>query len=263
MKNVAIVCDVMKNDFLKIAADKNINNIDFVFMEQQLHNSPDIMRKRLQEEIDKIDIEKKNSYGRILMGYGLCSNGVAGLVSKNHEIIIPKVDDCISLFLGSKERYLEEFKKDPATYYLCKGWIEFGGDPYRGYLFWTGRENLLPKEWLRGAERYGNKKYDEDMARLLVVELLRNYKRIVLINNNDIKKIHRKYVEDMIDFLNEVLGRQMVFEELKGSLKYIEKLINYKRKYERQNSRDSGLAHSQNFITVKPGEKILQEYFFK
>ncbi len=111
-----------------------------------------------------------------------------------HEIIIPKVDDCISLFLGSKEKYLELFTKDPATYYLCKGWIEYGGDPYRGYLLWTGREDRIPKDWMRGKERYGAKRYDEDTARFLVADMLKNYKKIVLINNDDIEEIHREYM---------------------------------------------------------------------
>jgi hypothetical protein len=204
------------------------------------------MREKLQGEINKID----DSYGKIILGYGLCSNGVTGLTSNNHEIIIPKVDDCISLFLGSKERYLEEFKKNPATYYLCKGWIEYGGDPYRGYLVWTGQENKIPEEWLRGKERYGLRKYDEATARLLVIELLKNYKRIVLINNNDIEGIHREYIKDMITFLNEVLDRQIIFEELEGSFKYIENLANCD-------------WDQNNFIRIKLGEKILQEYFFK
>ena len=116
MKNIAIACEVMKDDFIKMSKIKKDNNLDYIFLEQQLHNTPDIMRKRLQEEIDKMD----ESYQNIILGYGLCSNGVVGLISEKHKIIIPKVDDCISLFLGSKEKYLEEFKKDPATYYLLK-----------------------------------------------------------------------------------------------------------------------------------------------
>jgi hypothetical protein len=246
MKNIAIVCDVMKNDLLKITKDKNIENLDFIFLEQHLHNTPDIMRQKIQEEIDKVG----DNYEKIILGYGLCSNGVIGLVSKNHEIIIPKVDDCISLFLGSKERYLEEFKKDPATYYFCKGWIEYGGDPYRGYLVWTGKENKIPKEWLRAAERYGTKRYEESIARYLVVDLLRNYKRILLINNNDIEDIHRKYISEMIDFLNQVLERKLILEEVKGSSKFMEKLLS------------SGWDQN-NFLRIKPGQKTLQELFFK
>ena len=246
MKNVAIVCDVMKQDLEKIVKTKKIKNLDFVFMEQYLHNTPDIMRHKLQEEIDKIG----KDYEKIILGYGLCSNGVAGLLSDKHEIIIPKVDDCISLFLGSKERYLELFTKDPATYYLCKGWIEYGGDPYRGYLVWTGKEDSVPQEWLRGKEIYGAKRYDEDTARFLVYDMLKNYKKIILINNDDVEEVHRKYINGMISFLNEVLEREIFLEEVQGSVKFLEKMAKCD-------------WNEKNFLRFEPGQKILQEHFFK
>lgn len=245
MKNIAVVCEVMKNDFIKMSKIKKDNNLDYIFLEQQLHNTPDIMRKRLQEEIDKIG----ESYEKIILGYGLCSNGVTGLISEKHEIIIPNVDDCISLFLGSKEKYLEEFKKEPATYYLCKGWIEYGGDPYRGYLVWTGQEDKIPKEWLNNKEMYG-RRYDEATAKSLVTELLKNYNRIVLINNNDIEEIHIKYAKDMVAFISELLDRQIIFTEIKGSPKLLEKIF-------------SDNWDQDNFVKVESGKKILQEYFFK
>ncbi len=246
MKNIAIVCDVMKQDLEKIVKNKKIENLDFIFMEQHLHNTPDIMRQKLQEEINNIN----SDYEKIILGYGLCSNGVAGLISENHEIVIPKVDDCISLFLGSKEKYLELFSKDPATYYLCKGWIEYGGDPYRGYLLWTGKEDRIPKEWIRGKERYGLKRYDENTARFLVSDMLKNYKKIILINNNDIEEIHREYIDGMISFLNEVLERKIDFEEIKGSSRFMEKMV-------------SCDLDEKNFLRFKPHQKILQEHFFK
>lgn len=235
----------MKDEFIRMSEIKKDNNLEYIFLEQQLHNTPDIMRERLQKEIDKID----ERYGKILLGYGLCSNGVTGLMSEKHEIIIPKIDDCISLFLGSKEKYLEEFKKDPATYYLCKGWIEYGGDPYRGYLIWTGREDKVPKEYLNNKEMYG-RRYDEATARLLVTELLKNYNRIVLINNNDIGEFHRKYAEDMVAFLSELLNKQIVFTEIKGSSDLIKKIFD-------------GEWDKDDFIKIGPGGKILQKYFFK
>ena len=249
MKNIAVVCDVMKEDLEKIVQDKKIKDLEFVFMEQHLHNTPDIMRKKLQEEIDKID-SSNPGYKNIILGYGLCSNGVAGLASKKHNIVIPKVDDCISLFLGSRERYLEFFTKDSATYYFCKGWIEYGGDPYRGYLLWTGRDNQIPASWIRGRERYGDKKYDEATARFLVADMLKHYKKIVLINNDDIDDIHRQYLDGMIKFLNELLERQFELEEVQGSLKFLEKLAVCQ-------------TDERNFLSYGPGETIKQEHFFK
>jgi len=245
MKNIAVVCEVMKDDFIKMSKNKKDNNMEYIFLEQQLHNTPDIMRKRLQEEIDKVD----DNYGKIILGYGLCSNGVTGLVSEKHEIIIPKVDDCISLFLGSRQRYMEEFKKDPATYYLCKGWIEYGGDPYRGYLAWTGQEDKIPREWIDNNKAMYGRRYDEATSRMLATELMKNYNRIVLINNNDIEKIHRKYAKDVVDFMSELLNREIIFTEIEGSSGFIEKI-------------SDGKWDKNDFIKVKSGEEILQKYFF-
>ena len=246
MKNIAIVCDVMKNEFKKYEAEVK-NNLDCIFIEQHLHNTPDLMNKKLQEAIDSVD----GSYDKILLGYGLCSNGVVGLVSQKHEILIPKVDDCISLFLGSKKRYLEEFQKDPATYYLCRGWIEYGGDPYRAYLVWTDQENKIPAEWLRSKHVYGNRqKYDKTMADFLFVEMMKNYKQITLIDNDDLEEIHKKYAQDMVDFMSQMLGREIKLKVIKGSSEFLKKLVKYE-------------YDDVNFLKIKPGQKIQQSDFMQ
>lgn len=242
MKNLAIVCDVMKNEFMKYKEEKE-NNLDCIFMEQYLHNTPDVMTVKLQEAIDSVD----KSYDKILLGYGLCSNGVVGLKSDTHEILIPKVDDCISLFLGSKKRYLEEFKKDPATYYLCKGWIEYGGDPYRGYLVWTGQENKIPSGWIRQKEIYG-RRYDNEMAKFLFIEMMKNYSQITLIDNDDLEEIHKEYTNNMVAFMSEILEKEISLKILKGSSEFLEKFVKYQ-------------YDEDNFLKFKPGQKILQEDF--
>lgn len=244
MKNIAIVCDVMKGEFERITPDDNHNNLDFIFLEQHLHDTPDKMRKKLQDEIDKID----DIYDKIILGYGLCSNGIVGLKSDKHEIIVPKVDDCISLFLGSKERYVEEFKNNPATYYLCRGWIEYGSDPYRGYIVNAGKEDKIPKEWIRNKERYGRRILDEDTTKFLITQLMGNYNRVVLIDNNDLEEIHRKYANDMAKFLSEVLNKNIELVEIKGSTALLKKI-------------SGGNWDKENFIRVQKGERISQESF--
>ncbi|MFI3211919.1 MAG: DUF1638 domain-containing protein [Eubacteriales bacterium] len=97
--------------------------IDFTFMTQGLHDKGATpMKQMLQDEIDKVDIHK---YDAIVLAYGLCSNGVVGLQSKL-PMIIPKAHDCITFFLGSKERYAEFFDKNRGTYVYTSGWIERG-----------------------------------------------------------------------------------------------------------------------------------------
>ncbi|MGM0366851.1 MAG: DUF1638 domain-containing protein [Actinomycetota bacterium] len=244
MKDIAIVCDVMKDELQNIKKGLASDNMDYIFMEQHLHDTPNKMRARLQKEIDKVD----DSYDRIILAYGLCSNGVVGLKSGKHQIVVPKVDDCISLFLGSKEKYVEEFKKDPATYYLCKGWIEYGSDPYRGYLVNTGQEDKIPAGWIRNRERYGRRKMDEETSRFLIAQMMRNYNRVLLIDNDDLEEIHRKYALDMVDFLSEVLGKKIDLVEIKGSSELLKKLFGKDWK-------------KDNFIIKDRQQKISQQDF--
>ena len=75
----------------------------------------------------------------ILLGYGRCSNGLAGLRAGRHRLVLPAVDDCISLLLGSRAPYLEQFTAQPGTYYYTRGWIEYIDDPYHEYL------EMIPK----------------------------------------------------------------------------------------------------------------------
>jgi hypothetical protein len=252
MKNIAIVCDVMKGELERIKSLKKLDNLDIVFLEQHLHDTPDRMREKLQEEIDKIDDSR---YDKIILGYGLCSNGVVGLKSDKHEIIIPKVDDCISLFLGSKEKYIEQFTKDPATYYLCKGWIEYGSDPYRGYLVNTNQEHKIPQGWIRNRERYGRKGMDEETSKFLIAQMMRNYNRVLLIDNDDLEEIHRKYAQDMVDFLSNLLDKKIELVEIKASPELLEKL--YCNKW----NGNSNEKDKNDFVIIPKGKKVSQEEF--
>ena len=53
-----------------------------------------------------------------ILGYGLCSNGVVGVQTQNQPLIVPRVHDCISLFLGSAESHRNQLAEYPGTYYL-------------------------------------------------------------------------------------------------------------------------------------------------
>ena len=78
----------------------------------------------------KVRIEASSNTEVLLLGYGLCSLAVVGLQPRNAHVVIPRVDDCIAIFLGSCNAYKEQAKKEPGTYYLTKGWIEVGDTPF-------------------------------------------------------------------------------------------------------------------------------------
>ena len=119
----------------------------FDFLKQGLHNTPELLKGRLQAAVDFAPEEA----GAILLGYGLCSNGVAGVQARNRCLVIPRAHDCITLFLGSKERYRAYFDTHPGTYWYTPGWIDCSVQPGKE------RHDLLRKQYV---EKYGEDNAD-------------------------------------------------------------------------------------------------------
>lgn len=110
MKLKLISCEIFYREFSSVIA-RSPHMVDAEFLPKGLHDIGTAgMRDRLQGAIDRVD---SSNYEAILVGYGLCNNGVVGLTSREKPLIIPRAHDCITLFLGSKERYLDYFPKEP------------------------------------------------------------------------------------------------------------------------------------------------------
>ncbi len=123
-----ISCQVLYRE-LSMAAAMASNHTTVSWMPQGLHEKPENMPAALQAEIDRIEAESAAGNLRhvpeaIVLGYGLCSNGIVGLKARSVPLVIPRTDDCIALFLGSQKRYLDLFRKHPGTYWVNGGWIE-------------------------------------------------------------------------------------------------------------------------------------------
>jgi len=216
MKYLVIACNIMKDELLHFDS----NGVSFVFLEQSLHRTPQKMRPIIQEEIDKAVGQDWDS---IILSYGLCSNGILGVKAIRQSIVIPRVHDCISLFLGSHERYMEEHSKEPGTYYLTKGWIEEGKSP------------------LGTLEEY-SQRYGRETAEWVIREELKNYTRIALVDVGlKITDAHREHAKENARFLN------LKYEEIKGSLEYFEKMLKG--------------AWEKGFLILNAGEEVTQEMF--
>lgn len=215
-KYLVIACNIMKDELLRFQT----NGISFVFLEQSLHRTPQKMKGVVQEEMDRAENWEGDT---IILSYGLCSNGIVGVKSKSHSIVIPRVHDCIALFLGSWDRYMEEHKREPGTYYLTKGWIEEGKSPLGIYQEYCQR-------------------YDKETAEWVIKEELKNYTRIALVDMGvDLSETHREHARENARFLH------LRYEEIKGSLEFFEKML-------------QGLW-DKDFIVLKPGEEVTQELF--
>ena len=162
-----------------------------------LHTDPKSLKRALQNAIDcsPPDIET------ILLGYGLCSQAVVGLRSGSRTLIIPRVDDCIAIFLGSAVEYQKQYRTVPGTYYLTKGWIESVDTPFSEY-------DILVK-------RYG-----EQIAQRIVYRILKNYTRLAFIStgNNELE-----HYRERARSVAERFGLR--YQEIEGSAVLIKKML--------------------------------------
>ena len=96
---------------------------------------------------------------RIVIGYGVCGRGTIGIQSRDIPLSIPKVHDCIAMFLGGSEAYRREFKKFPGTYYISAGWHEEKAVPVsqRKLQAWYGDKRVHHDDIAR---RYGDQAAD-------------------------------------------------------------------------------------------------------
>ena len=122
-------CHVLWRELSYFAACSE-NTFNFTFLRQGLHNTPEHLRREVQKEIERIEDEDP-SWDAILLGYGLCSNGLAGIRSRKTTLAAVRAHDCITLLLGSKERYRTYFDAHPGTYWYSPGWIETNDQPGR------------------------------------------------------------------------------------------------------------------------------------
>ena len=127
MRLKLITCKVLQKEAY-ICASQSRHSVDVVLMPQGLHNTPPVLRKQVQKELNKTVDDANKPYDAMLLGYGLCSNGIAGLTAPV-QIVVPRGHDCMTLLIGSKERYRAYFDSHRGIYWYSSGWIETGTMP--------------------------------------------------------------------------------------------------------------------------------------
>ena len=98
-----------------------------VYLPQMLHNEPMRLRRELQAAVSACEADA--AVDVIALAYGLCSRGVEGLRHARCPIVIARAHDCVTLYLGSKERYADYLKRHPGTYWYSPGWIREKAPP--------------------------------------------------------------------------------------------------------------------------------------
>lgn len=116
-----VSCEIFYREICALVA-MSPHTIELTFVPQGLHDLPNAdMTERLQTVVDSLETTDQEA---VLLGYGLCNNGLAGLRARDLPLILPRAHDCITLFMGDRQRYLDYFHANPGVYFMTTGWIE-------------------------------------------------------------------------------------------------------------------------------------------
>lgn len=206
----------------------NSNGVSTRFLEYGLHSVPKQLNQVVQENINAIE-----QPSLVVLGYGLCGNGLDEIQAGIHTLVIPKADDCIAIFMGSRQRYLQQFHENPGTYYLSKGWFEVGSDPLSEHEKYVEKYGLETADWL-------------------MEQQYQHYRQLVFVaqRQDDLDEYRPRALE--VAAYCERFG--MVYDEYLGSDEFIKQI-------------SEALKSQQNlspeFIVVPPGGKLQQEMFLE
>ena len=232
-----IACRIFARELSYLSALSD-NQIELTWLGRGLHNKPEKLQDRLCRTLDDLyaqweakELEFRPDY--IALGYGLCSKAVVGIKCRDIPIVIPRTDDCIALFMGSQQRYLEEFAAAKGAYWLNSGWLE-----QSARLF--DSDDFKRRKWLEYAEKYG-----EDNADYLI-EVESSWEK----NYSTLGYIHSD-IHDSPDNLRraetEAERKGWHLRELNGDNRMLRMMVD-------------GTWNEREFLILKPGETIAPDY---
>jgi hypothetical protein len=206
--------------------------VDAKFMPAGLHDcGAKYMRQQLQEVIDAADASK---YDAVVLGYALCGTGIAGLKAPAVQLVVPRAHDCITLLMGSREKYAKYFHANPGVYFRSVGWVERADEMHDQLLsggLSQNREELIAK-------------YGEEAGQYLYEEATRyriSYRKLTYIRTAS------EFDDHFADKARaEASDKGWTYEEFTGSLTLFHRLL-------------AGDWQS-DFLVVPPGQVVAATY---
>jgi len=229
----ALSCEVLARQMYYVAALAPAV-IDVELVDKGLHSEPDVLRAELQRRLDALP---RDGYDAVLLGYGLCSNSVAGLVCPVAPMVVPRAHDCITLYLGSADRYAAEFRANPGTYWYTPDYIERrGSSGTRAALGASGDDKEMDAVYQEYVAKFGQDNADYLME--VMGAWRQHYNRAAYIDTEGIG------LPDYTSEVQELAARRgWNFERVAGSLILVRDLL-------------EGRWDEERFLIVPPGQTL-------
>ena len=116
-----IACEVFRPELERLTRAMR-NAPEVTYLEQGLHDTPDELRRRVQQAVDALEAKGETI---IFLAYGLCGRGLTGVTGHTATLILPRVHDCIPVLLGATQEQANESSLGGGTYWLSPGWLRY------------------------------------------------------------------------------------------------------------------------------------------
>jgi hypothetical protein len=220
-----------------LCAAESPHLVDVELVRIGLHNEPINLRALLQQKIDAVD---PREFDAVVLVYGLCGQATSELTARGVPLVIPRAHDCITLFLGSRARYQEQFENNPGTYWYSADYIE--RKTASGTFVMLGADVDSTNTQARYEEYV--EKYGQDNADYLMDvmgEWQKHYSRAVYIDLEIGDSSHLAAQTQQ-----EAAARGWQYQQLQGNLTLIRRLLNGE--------------WDDDFLVVPPGQQIAMAY---
>jgi hypothetical protein len=232
-----IACEVLARE-VYLAAATSPHMVDVELVAKGLHDTPEFLRAELQR---RIDAQEGQKYDAVVLVYGLCGNSTLGLTARAKPVVLVRAHDCITLYLGSRERYSDEFIAHPGTYYYSDDYVERSERAEPGALtaLGAGSDSRVQATYEEYVRLYG-----EDNAAYLMEVMgawQEHYHRAAYIDMRIAEvPLHRQQASE------EAERRGWTFADLKGDHSLVRRLV-----------------HGQwdgDYLVLQPGERVAVTY---
>jgi hypothetical protein len=209
MSNIHILaCETLKPELSMVMRERAVD-YPVAWIPSGKHLWPDKLRVCIEEELDKIPV----SFDTVLLVLGFCGNALVGIKAGAHRLVLPRVADCIPLFLGSQAKR-EEYGAH--TYFFTEGYLH------------------SETSFTSDLSRY-TKKYSRERAEHLMKAMLENYKELAVI---DTGAFDTAKVKDELKEFAQVVG--LPVSTIPGNLRLFDALL-------------AGDWRREDFIILPPG----------
>ena len=213
MKKIIVACQTLQDEVEAVLKQQG-QDIPIVWIPSGLHNVPSTLTAKLQETLDALE-----PTDLVLLAMAYCGNSVQGVKTGNYQLVIPRMDDCISLLLGKVKAHEDTYK---GHYFLTAGWIR-------------GERNLVV-EYQHVLEKYGEKR-----GKMIYKTMLRHYTHIAMLNSGCFDTAP---TEEEVRRTADLLGMQ--YREVAADLTLLRQLL-------------EGPWPNSLFLTVPPHTEITSQ----